>query len=169
MRLRKVSVGSSRLLQVPQFREVKSSTQARLVHGIVHGHINFSEFRSAYYIRVSTTVAKNVLLERKGHRQALIITKGFKVNRRSHICCARLTQPTGSPSHRGSVVMWPPSPAIPERDFALYALEQSLRLHGRSTLEMRAAFQFGPKQGRVECALGKTRCVNFAFFKYTSI
>jgi hypothetical protein len=62
-----------------------------------------------------------------------------------------------------------PSPAITERDFALYALKQSLRLHGWSTLEMRApSFQFGPKLGRVECALGKTWWVNLAFFKYTS-
>ena len=31
------------------------------------------------YIRLSTTVATNALLERKGHRHALVITKGFKV------------------------------------------------------------------------------------------
>ncbi|OJA17852.1 hypothetical protein AZE42_08896 [Rhizopogon vesiculosus] len=30
------------------------------------------------YIRLSTTVATNALLERKGHRHALLITKGFK-------------------------------------------------------------------------------------------
>ncbi|KAF9073172.1 Hydantoinase/oxoprolinase-domain-containing protein [Rhodocollybia butyracea] len=31
-----------------------------------------------YYIRLSTTVATNALLERKGHKHALLITKGFK-------------------------------------------------------------------------------------------
>lgn len=31
------------------------------------------------YIRLSTTVATNALLERKGHKHALVITKGFKV------------------------------------------------------------------------------------------
>src|SRR6266508_795243 len=30
------------------------------------------------YIRLSTTVATNALLERKGHRHALLITKGFR-------------------------------------------------------------------------------------------
>jgi 5-oxoprolinase (ATP-hydrolysing) len=30
------------------------------------------------YIRLSTTVATNALLERKGHKHALLITKGFK-------------------------------------------------------------------------------------------
>lgn len=32
------------------------------------------------YIRLSTTVATNALLERKGHKHALVITKGFKVS-----------------------------------------------------------------------------------------
>lgn len=32
----------------------------------------------ADYIRLSTTVATNALLERKGHKHALLITKGFK-------------------------------------------------------------------------------------------
>ncbi|KIK56419.1 hypothetical protein GYMLUDRAFT_108970, partial [Collybiopsis luxurians FD-317 M1] len=30
------------------------------------------------YIRLSTTVATNALLERKGHKNALLITRGFK-------------------------------------------------------------------------------------------
>ncbi|EEB87836.1 hypothetical protein MPER_14651, partial [Moniliophthora perniciosa FA553] len=30
------------------------------------------------YIRLSTTIATNALLERKGHKHALLITKGFK-------------------------------------------------------------------------------------------
>ena len=30
------------------------------------------------YVRLSTTVATNALLERKGHKHALLITKGFK-------------------------------------------------------------------------------------------
>ena len=33
---------------------------------------------AADYIRLSTTVATNALLERKGHKHALFITKGFK-------------------------------------------------------------------------------------------
>jgi 5-oxoprolinase (ATP-hydrolysing) len=33
---------------------------------------------SVDYIRLSTTVATNALLERKGHKHALLITKGFK-------------------------------------------------------------------------------------------
>jgi hypothetical protein len=148
MRLQRVSVGSSRLFRVPQFREVKSSTQTRSVRGIVHGHTSFSEFRQAYYIPVSTTVVTNALLEPKGHRHALIATKGFKVTRHIHTWCSRITQPTGSPSHRESLVMWPPSPSIPEIDFALSAFNQSLRLDGRSTLEIRALeFQFGPELG----------------------
>lgn len=32
------------------------------------------------YIRLSTTVATNALLERKGARHAFLVTKGFKVN-----------------------------------------------------------------------------------------
>lgn len=32
------------------------------------------------YIRLSTTVATNALLERKGEKHALVITKGFKVH-----------------------------------------------------------------------------------------
>lgn len=32
----------------------------------------------ADYIRLSTTVATNALLERKGHKHALLITRGFK-------------------------------------------------------------------------------------------
>lgn len=32
------------------------------------------------YIRLSTTVATNALLERKGHKHALVITKGFKAS-----------------------------------------------------------------------------------------
>ncbi|KAF8484354.1 ribosomal protein S5 domain 2-type protein [Gautieria morchelliformis] len=56
--------------------------------------------------------------------------------------------------------MRPPSPSIPEREFALSVLKQSLRLDGRTPLEMRMpAFRFGPELGWVECALGKTRVV----------
>lgn len=36
--------------------------------------------RFAEYIRLSTTVATNALLERKGEKHALITTKGFKVS-----------------------------------------------------------------------------------------
>ncbi|KAF8579648.1 ribosomal protein S5 domain 2-like protein [Ramaria rubella] len=56
--------------------------------------------------------------------------------------------------------MRPPSPSIPERDFAFTALKQSLRLDGRSLLEMRTpVLRFGPELGWVECVLGKTRTV----------
>ena len=55
-------------------------------------------------------------------------------------------------------LMRPPSPSIPEREFAFLALKQSLRLDGRFPLEMRTpTFQFGPELGWVECTLGKTR------------
>jgi len=54
--------------------------------------------------------------------------------------------------------MRPPSPSIPEREFLFAALEESLRLDGRSPLEMRTpTLTFGPELGWVECALGKTR------------
>ncbi|KAF8509887.1 ribosomal protein S5 domain 2-type protein [Hysterangium stoloniferum] len=56
--------------------------------------------------------------------------------------------------------MRPPSPSIPEREFAFSALKQSLRLDGRAPLEMRTpVFQFGPELGWVECSLGKTRVI----------
>ncbi|KAL7278037.1 ribosomal protein S5 domain 2-like protein [Trametes coccinea BRFM310] len=52
----------------------------------------------------------------------------------------------------------PPSPSIPEKEFVYGALKQSLRLDGRSMLEMRTpALSFGPELGWVECSLGKTR------------
>lgn len=38
--------------------------------------INLAAFSD--YIRLSTTIATNALLERKGHKHALLITKGFK-------------------------------------------------------------------------------------------
>jgi exosome complex component RRP45 len=54
--------------------------------------------------------------------------------------------------------MRPPSPSIPEREFLFNALKESLRLDGRSPLEMRTpTLTFGPELGWVECALGKTR------------
>jgi len=57
--------------------------------------------------------------------------------------------------------MRPPSPSIPEREFLFKALEQSRRLDGRALLQSRSpTFTFGPELGWVECALGKTRCVN---------
>ena len=43
----------------------------------IHGS-NVLNGPHADYIRLSTTVATNALLERKGHRHALLITKGFK-------------------------------------------------------------------------------------------
>ena len=56
--------------------------------------------------------------------------------------------------------MRPSSPSIPERDFTLEALKQSLRLDGRGPLDMRAvSIEFGPELGWVECCLGKTRYV----------
>jgi len=60
--------------------------------------------------------------------------------------------------------MRPPSPSIPERQFLFSALKESLRLDGRSPLEMRTpTLIFGPELGWVECALGKTR---YAYFQY---
>jgi 5-oxoprolinase (ATP-hydrolysing) len=40
--------------------------------------LELSDRRSSDYIRLSTTVATNALLERKGQKHALVITKGFK-------------------------------------------------------------------------------------------
>ncbi len=54
--------------------------------------------------------------------------------------------------------MRPPSPSIPEKEFAYEALKQSLRLDGRLPLELRAPkLTYGSELGYVECALGKTR------------
>ncbi|KAH8113164.1 ribosomal protein S5 domain 2-type protein [Phellopilus nigrolimitatus] len=54
--------------------------------------------------------------------------------------------------------MRPTSPSIPERDFTLEALKQSLRVDGRGPLDMRSVvIDFGPELGWVECSLGKTR------------
>ncbi len=54
----------------------------------------------------------------------------------------------------------PPSPSIAEKEFVYGALKQSLRVDGRTMLEMRnPTLTFGPELGWVECALGKTRCV----------
>ncbi|KAF8207166.1 ribosomal protein S5 domain 2-type protein [Mycena galopus ATCC 62051] len=56
--------------------------------------------------------------------------------------------------------MRPPSPSIPEKEFLFTALKQSLRLDGRSPLELRPPIlSFGPELGWVECALGKTRVI----------
>lgn len=52
----------------------------------------------------------------------------------------------------------PASPSIPEKEFFVSALQQHLRLDGRSPVELRAAnLTFGPDLGWVECSLGKTR------------
>ncbi|KIM63247.1 hypothetical protein SCLCIDRAFT_1214350 [Scleroderma citrinum Foug A] len=54
--------------------------------------------------------------------------------------------------------MRPPSPSIPEKAFVYEALKQSLRLDGRSQLDLRTpTLTFGPELGWVECAYGKTR------------
>ena len=54
--------------------------------------------------------------------------------------------------------MRPLSPSIPEREFTLEALKQSLRVDGRGPLDMRPVeLTFGPELGWVECSLGKTR------------
>ncbi|KAK0210449.1 ribosomal protein S5 domain 2-type protein [Desarmillaria ectypa] len=56
--------------------------------------------------------------------------------------------------------MRPPSPSIPEKEFAYEALKQSLRLDGRLSLELRAPkLTYGSELGYVECALGKTRVI----------
>jgi exosome complex component RRP45 len=60
--------------------------------------------------------------------------------------------------------MRPPSPSIPEKEFLVDALKQSLRLDGRALLEQRTPrFTFGPELGWVECALDKTRYVSLPF------
>ncbi|KAH9013650.1 ribosomal protein S5 domain 2-like protein [Lactarius deliciosus] len=54
--------------------------------------------------------------------------------------------------------MRPPSPSIPEKDFFFAALDQDVRLDGRSFLEPRTLdLSFGAELGHVECSLGKTR------------
>ena len=54
--------------------------------------------------------------------------------------------------------MRPPSPSIPEKEFLVDSLKQSLRLDGRALLEQRPPIiKFGPELGWVECSLGKTR------------
>ncbi|KZP16466.1 ribosomal protein S5 domain 2-like protein [Athelia psychrophila] len=54
--------------------------------------------------------------------------------------------------------MRPPSPSLPEREFLLQALHQSLRLDGRAMLEARTpTLTFGPEMGWVDCQMGKTR------------
>ncbi|PPR04669.1 hypothetical protein CVT24_011886 [Panaeolus cyanescens] len=54
--------------------------------------------------------------------------------------------------------MRPPSPSLPEKEFLYNSLKESLRLDGRSPLEMREpTLTFGPELGYVECSLGKTR------------
>ena len=66
-------------------------------------------------------------------------------------------------------------PSIPEREFVFRALKESLRLDGRSLLEMRTpTLTFGPELGWVECALGKTRYVSAVhresfFFHHTRV
>ncbi|PBK77794.1 related to rRNA processing protein [Armillaria ostoyae] len=56
--------------------------------------------------------------------------------------------------------MRPPSPSIPEKEFAYEALRQSLRLDGRLPLQLRAPkLTYGSELGYVECALGKTRVI----------
>ncbi|GLB42848.1 putative 3' exoribonuclease family, domain 1 [Lyophyllum shimeji] len=56
--------------------------------------------------------------------------------------------------------MRPPSPSIPEKEFLVASLKESLRLDGRLPLETRTPIlTFGPELGWVECALGKTRVV----------
>lgn len=55
-----------------------------------------------------------------------------------------------------------PSPSIPEREFTLNALNQNLRLDGRSLLQSRSpVLTFGPELGWVECSMGKTRVLAY--------
>ena len=62
--------------------------------------------------------------------------------------------------------MRPLSPSIPEREFTLEALKQSLRVDGRGPLDMRPVeLSFGPELGWVECSLGKTRYACHAQFR----
>lgn len=54
----------------------------------------------------------------------------------------------------------PVSPSIPEKEFLISALQESLRLDGRATTASREPqITFGPELGWVEVAMGKTRFV----------
>ncbi|KIY50816.1 ribosomal protein S5 domain 2-like protein [Fistulina hepatica ATCC 64428] len=58
--------------------------------------------------------------------------------------------------------MRPPSPSIPEKQFVLSALKESLRIDGRHPLERRTpTLSFGPDLGWVECELGQTRVLAY--------
>ncbi|TFK96510.1 ribosomal protein S5 domain 2-type protein [Pterulicium gracile] len=58
--------------------------------------------------------------------------------------------------------MRPPSPSIPEREFLLESLSQSLRIDGRLPLELRTpVIQFGPELGWVQCSYGKTHAIAY--------
>ena len=65
-------------------------------------------------------------------------------------------------AHLSTPIMRPPSPSIPEREFLLDAINQSLRLDGRGLWQARTpTLTFGPELGWVECSMGKTRYVSF--------
>ena len=54
----------------------------------------------------------------------------------------------------------PTSPSIPEKEFLVSAIQQSLRLDGRATTAQREPeLIFGAELGWVECVMGKTRFV----------
>ena len=75
----KVFAVSWKLLQANRSPEETSSIRTRSVCHETCNHWRYHHCEySLDYIRLSTTVATNALLERKGHKHALLITKGFK-------------------------------------------------------------------------------------------
>lgn len=57
----------------------RTNSWAPKCHSLRNLHQLYYSFgHNTDYIRLSTTVATNALLERKGHKHALLITKGFK-------------------------------------------------------------------------------------------
>ena len=75
----KVFAVSWKLLQANRSPEETSSIRTRSVCHETCNHWRYHHCEYFLdYIRLSTTVATNALLERKGHKHALLITKGFK-------------------------------------------------------------------------------------------
>ena len=77
MPLRKASGVYWRLSPARQYQEAKSSTSPRSVRFQLF-ELTIPDHLLLDYIRLSTTVATNALLERKGRKHALLITEGFK-------------------------------------------------------------------------------------------
>ena len=68
--------GIRRLLE--KFTGKRIAREDKLDTSLIGMFFNIQQINSAESIRMGTTVATNALLERKGERTALVITKGFK-------------------------------------------------------------------------------------------